>query len=57
MAIPSLRNLLQLAILDPMDWSVVLSTALLALVINESTKKGEFLNRRKERKKVGEVGE
>ena len=55
MAIPPLRNLLQLAILDPMDWSVVLSTALLALVINESTKKGEFPVRKKD--KVGEVGE
>jgi hypothetical protein len=55
MAIPPLRNLLQLAILDPVDWGVVMSTAMLALVINESTKKGEFPVRKKD--KVGEVGE
>jgi len=54
---PPLRNLLQLAILDPVDWGVVMSTAMLALVINESTKKGEFPVKRKEREKVGEVGE
>jgi Ca2+-transporting ATPase len=47
MAFPPLRNLLQLAILDPMDWGVVLGTALLALMINESTKKGEFPVQRK----------
>jgi Ca2+-transporting ATPase len=49
-AIPPLRNLLQLAILDPVDWGVVVSTAMLALVINESTKKGEFPIQKKERK-------
>jgi len=45
--IPPLRNLLQLAVLDPVDWSVVLSTAVMALIVNESTKKGEFPVKRK----------
>lgn len=47
--VPPLRNLLGLALLDPVDWSVVVSTALLALIINESTKTGEFPIKRKPR--------
>jgi Ca2+-transporting ATPase len=54
MFVPPLRNLLQLAILDPLDWGVVFSTALMALIINESTKIGEFPVKRKVRAEQGE---
>lgn len=47
--VPPLRNLLQLAVLDPVDWSVILTTALLSLIINESTKTGEFPVKRRQR--------
>ncbi|MEM6350348.1 MAG: HAD-IC family P-type ATPase [Cyanobacteria bacterium P01_D01_bin.14] len=36
--VPPLRNLLQLALLDPVDWAVVFGSALLSLLVNESTK-------------------
>ncbi len=37
-----LRNLLQLAILGPLDWGIVFGSALLSMIINESIKTGIF---------------
>lgn len=49
--VPFLRNLLQLAVLDPLDWGVIISTALLALLINETTKTDALLNFREQSSK------
>lgn len=46
--LPPLRNLLQLIVLDPTDWGIVFSSAILALIINESTKALSFSAREEE---------
>jgi Ca2+-transporting ATPase len=39
--IPGLGQLMQLAPLDPLDWMVIASSAVLPLLVNEATKSGE----------------